>query len=175
LVAGLSFVVAAAALGFLMLNFPPAKIFMGDVGSATLGLLAAALSVWGAQSGAFPIWAAMLVFSPFIVDASVTLGGRAWRREKIWKAHKTHYYQRLVQVGWSHRKVVLCEYTLMAASSISAIWVVRQPVEIQWTLVLGWVLMYGFLIMCINGYEMSSRRRQSPTPEFGTSLNERRE
>lgn len=166
LVAGLSFVVAAASSGFLVLNFPPAKIFMGDVGSATLGLLAATLSVWGAQTGAFPFWAAVLVFSPFIVDASVTLGRRAWRREKIWMPHKTHYYQRLVQLGWSHRSVVLCEYILMAATSISAIWVVRQPVSIQWGLLLGWVLVYGFLTVVINVYELS--RSPVKPSEFGT-------
>ena len=154
LVAGLSLIVAAASLGFLVLNFPPARIFMGDVGSATLGLLAAALSVWGAQSGAFPFWATVLAFSPFIVDASVTLGRRAWRREKIWKPHKTHYYQRLVQLGWTHRTVVLCEYILMAATSVSAIWVVRQPVEIQWALALGWVVIYGCLTVGINVYEL---------------------
>jgi UDP-N-acetylmuramyl pentapeptide phosphotransferase/UDP-N-acetylglucosamine-1-phosphate transferase len=159
LIAGLSLVIAAAATGFLLQNFPPARIFMGDVGSATLGVLAAALSVWGAQSGAFPFWAAVLVFSPFIVDATVTLGRRAWRREKIWKPHRTHYYQRLVQLGWSHRRVVLCEYILMAATSMSAIWVVRQPTEIQRNLLLGWVLIYGSLIAFIDVYEMTARRR----------------
>jgi len=157
LVAGLSLVIAAAASGFLLRNFPPAKIFMGDVGSATLGVLAAALSVWGAQSGAFPFWAAVLVFSPFIVDATVTLARRAWRREKIWKPHRTHYYQRLVQVGWSHRRVVLYEYILMTATSISALWGVRQPVDIQRGLLVGWVLIYGLLIAFVNLCEMSAR------------------
>ena len=111
---------------------------MGDVGSATLGFLAGGLSVWGAQSGAFPFWAAVLVFSPFIVDASVTLCRRALRREKVWHAHKTHYYQRLVQIGWSHRTVVLGEYALIAAASISALWAVRQPVDTQWAVLIGW-------------------------------------
>ena len=145
LIAGLSLVIAAAAFGFLLLNFPPARIFMGDAGSATLGLLAGALSVWGAQSGAFPIWAAILVFSPFIVDATVTLVRRGWRREKIWTPHKTHYYQRLVQLGWSHRRVLLWEYMLMAATSASALWSVRQTEAAQLAMLMTWAVIYTLL------------------------------
>ncbi len=106
-------VIAAASAGFLLFNFPPARIFMGDVGSATLGLLAAGLSLWGVQGGLFPWWFPVLVFAPFIVDATVTLMRRACRRERVWEAHRTHYYQRLVRAGWGHRRTVLAEYALM--------------------------------------------------------------
>ena len=58
-------IVAAASTGFLVHNFPPAKIFLGDTGSTVLGFLAAAFSLWGAQAGLFPFWVALLVFSPF--------------------------------------------------------------------------------------------------------------
>lgn len=115
-------VVSAAAIGFLCLNFPPAKIFMGDAGSATLGLLVAACSLWGMQNRLFPLWFPLLVFSPFIVDATVTITRRALRRECIWEAHCTHYYQRLVRsVGWSHRKTVIYEYLLMLSVGASAL------------------------------------------------------
>ena len=115
-------VVTAAAGGFLCLNFPPAKIFMGDAGSATLGLLVAACSLWGIHSDLFPLWFPLLVFSPFIVDATVTLLRRALNRERIWEAHCTHYYQRLVKVaGWSHRKTVLWEYLLMFSAGTTAL------------------------------------------------------
>jgi len=125
------------------------------VGSATLGLLAGALSVWGAQSGAFPFWIAALVFSPFIVDASVTLCRRAWRREKVWHAHRKHYYQRLVQIGWSHRRVVLCEYALMVATSASAVWAVRQAQSAQWALLMTWALIYAVLGGMVHLLELS--------------------
>ncbi|HAE40208.1 MAG TPA: hypothetical protein DCG57_16480 [Candidatus Riflebacteria bacterium] len=114
-------VVAAAALGFLVFNFPPARIFMGDVGSATLGFLVAGFSLWGINEQAYAIWLPLLIFSPFIVDASVTILRRAFNREKIWMPHRKHFYQRLVQNGWSHRKTVLCEYVLMLACAGSAL------------------------------------------------------
>jgi len=77
-------VIAASALGFVILNFPPARIFMGDSGSVTLGMLAAAFSLWGVHDHVFPIWFPVLVFSPLIVDATITLIRRALRRGKVW-------------------------------------------------------------------------------------------
>lgn len=130
--------VGASALGFLLFNFPPARIFMGDVGSATLGLLAAAFSLWGIHDGLFPIWFPLLVFSPFIVDATMTLLRRAWRKEKVWLAHRTHYYQRLVQAGWGHKKTVMVEYALMLSAGISATVLLLYP---------GWRIA-GLIIWC---------------------------
>ncbi|MCB1778373.1 MAG: UDP-phosphate N-acetylglucosaminyl 1-phosphate transferase, partial [Candidatus Competibacteraceae bacterium] len=66
-------IVAVASAGFLVFNFPPARIFLGDIGSTMLGFLAAACGLWGYQAGLFPFWALLLIFSPFIVDATVTL------------------------------------------------------------------------------------------------------
>lgn len=140
--AAISAVVAAASAGFLCFNFPPARIFMGDVGSSTLGLLAASLSLWGVCDGIFPFWAAVLVFSPFIADATVTLLRRLWMREMLWKAHKTHYYQLLVQGGWGHRKTVLLEYVIMFGCGATALWCVRAPSSIQAIAIGAWVLFY---------------------------------
>ena len=67
---------------------------MGDVGSITLGFLAGSLSLWGISQGLFDIWVPVLIFSPFIVDATVTLFRRLLRGEPVWKAHREHYYQR---------------------------------------------------------------------------------
>ena len=105
---------SAAAMGFLVHNFPPAKIFMGDVGSVSTGFLAAALIVLGCRDGVFDLWVPLIVFSPFIVDATVTLIRRALHHEKVWEAHRDHYYQRLVLSGWGHRRTVLAEYGVMA-------------------------------------------------------------
>lgn len=154
----LSLIIMAATAGFLIFNFPPARIFMGDVGSSLLGLLAAALSLWGAREGIFPFWAAILVFSPFIVDATATLIRRLFRGEKVWQAHKTHYYQRLVQLGWGHRKTVLWEYGLMVACAISALWAVRQTIIIQWLILSIWVVLYSLLMLWIPRLEERNRK-----------------
>src|SRR5262245_7375262 len=74
--------VAAAAAGFLVFNFHPARIFLGDVGSIPLGFLAAALGIIGWRNDAWPLWFAVLVFGPFNADATVTFLRRLTRREK---------------------------------------------------------------------------------------------
>ncbi len=94
---------------------------MGDAGSIPLGFLAGALGVQGALAGAWPFWFPVLVFSPFIVDATVTLARRMVRREPFWRAHRAHYYQRLVLSGWSHRRVALGAYALMCAGAAAAL------------------------------------------------------
>ncbi|MEW6329846.1 MAG: glycosyltransferase family 4 protein [Pseudomonadota bacterium] len=137
-----SLIVGSASAGFLIFNFPPARIFMGDVGSSTLGFLVAAFSLWGARDGIFPFWIALLVFSPFIADATVTLLRRILRGERFWQAHKTHYYQRLVQAGWGHRKTVLLEYAIMLGCGITTLVVVRAPVGMQAAAFASWMLFY---------------------------------
>lgn len=139
--------VAAAALGFLRYNFPPARIFLGDAGSAALGFLAAGFGLWAERDGVCPLWATVLVFSPFVVDATVTLARRLWRGERVWQPHRSHYYQRLVLLGWGHRRTVLAEYALMLACSISAWQALSLPPLGQWALVGAWVVTYG-LLMC---------------------------
>lgn len=156
LFATFNLVVAAAASGFLIFNFPPARIFMGDIGSSTLGLLVAGFSLWGTRDGIFPLWIALLVFSPFIVDATVTLIRRLFQGEKVWQAHKTHYYQRLVQLGWGHRKTVLWEYALMASCAVSAIWTVRQTEAVQWVVIGFWIIAYVALIAMVHRLEMKN-------------------
>jgi UDP-N-acetylmuramyl pentapeptide phosphotransferase/UDP-N-acetylglucosamine-1-phosphate transferase len=109
----MSLSIASAAGGFLFFNFPPARIFLGDAGSTACGFLAAGLGLIGWRDGTWSLWFPAVVFSPFIVDATVTLLRRALQGERFWLAHRTHYYQRLVLSGWGHRKTVLAEYGLM--------------------------------------------------------------
>ena len=145
--------VVAASAGFLIHNFPPAKIFLGDAGSTALGFLAAGCSLWGSKAGLFPFWVALLVFSPFIVDATATLLRRLWRGEKVWEAHRTHYYQRLVLLGWGHRRTVLVEYALMLACAGSAVLAVRLPPAGQVALAVGWIGIYGLLAVGVGWLE----------------------
>ena len=146
----LNFSIGAAALGFLYYNFYPAKIFMGDAGSIPLGFLAAAMGLWGWQNGHWPAWFPLLVFSPFVADASITLLKRVLFRKKIWLAHREHYYQRLIQLGWGHRNVALLEYALMFAAGASAIWAMRQSSEWPWHLFLIWSGAYALLMVVLD-------------------------
>lgn len=151
--ASLCLIVAAASAGFLVYNFPPAKIFMGDTGSTALGFLAAACTLWGSKANLFPLWIAILVFSPFIVDATVTLLRRLLRGEKVWQAHRSHYYQRLVLLGWEHRKTVLSEYVLMLACAGSAVLAMELPPAGQTWLLVIWVFIYSLLIWGVGRLE----------------------
>ncbi|MEE9598056.1 MAG: glycosyltransferase family 4 protein [Acidiferrobacterales bacterium] len=149
----LNMIVAAAAGGFLVLNFPPAKIFMGDLGSSLLGFLAAAFALWAQRDDLFPLWVGVLVFSPFIADATITLINRVLRAERFLQAHKTHYYQRLVQLGWGHKRTVLWEYALMLLCVISAILVRSVDPTAQWFVLAGWLLLYGGLMFTVHRLE----------------------
>lgn len=129
--------IAAAALAFLRFNFPPARVFMGDAGSIPLGFLAAVLGILGAMQEVWPWFFPLLVFSPFIVDASVTLGRRALRGEKIWQAHRSHYYQRVVLLGASHRQLAMAAYALMLAMAALGFAQLILPQHVAWLLILS--------------------------------------
>jgi UDP-N-acetylmuramyl pentapeptide phosphotransferase/UDP-N-acetylglucosamine-1-phosphate transferase len=120
----ISLFLSVANMGFLPQNFPTpnAKIFMGDVGSIPMGFMVAALTLWGVKADLLTIWTAILIFSPFIVDATLTLVRRGILGKKVWVAHHSHCYQRLVQHGWSHQKTVLYEYLLMVVFGSVAVW-----------------------------------------------------
>lgn len=142
--------ITAAAGAFLLYNFHPARVFMGDAGSIPLGFLAAALGLVGWQRGDWPMWLPILVFSPFIVDATLTLLKRLLKGEKVWQAHRSHYYQRLVQVGWGHRKTALWEYVLMVSASGSALWMIRYSATSQSVGLVFWGLIYWGLAFAID-------------------------
>lgn len=156
---GLSLIIAASAGGFLLFNFPPARLFMGDVGSSVLGLLAAVFTLWGARDGIFPLWVGAIVFSPFIIDATITLIRRLLRGDKVWAAHKSHYYQRLVQLGWGHKKTVLWEYALMFTCGLSILWAVRQSIMQQWLVIGFWMACYILLPIFVRTIEKNAQVR----------------
>ncbi len=158
LFAMMNFTIGAAALGFLYNNFHPAKVFMGDAGSIPLGFLAAGMGLWGWQQGLWAAWFPFLVFSPFIVDASVTLVKRTLRGVKITEAHREHYYQRLIQMGWGHRNVALIEYALMLAAGVSALSVLQQA--FPWTMFLAWGGVYASLMLLLDIFWKNSRGKQ---------------
>lgn len=148
--AELNWSVAAASLAFLFFNFHPEQIFMGDAGSIPLGFLAAAFGLLGWHAGYWPLWFPVFVFSPFILDASVTLAKRLLRGEKVWQAHCEHYYQRLVQMGWGHRRTALAEYVLMVLAGASATWAIGQDGRTQLVFGIGWGLVYLWAMWLVD-------------------------
>jgi len=156
----LNFSIGAAALGFLYYNFHPAKVFMGDAGSIPLGFLAAAMGLWGWQQGHWPAWFPLLVFSPFVMDATVTLLKRTVRGAKITEAHREHYYQRLVQIGWGHRNVALFEYAMMFTVGVSAILAMRQSGAVPWFLFLVWGVIYMLLMLALDSRWQAFQQEQ---------------
>jgi UDP-N-acetylmuramyl pentapeptide phosphotransferase/UDP-N-acetylglucosamine-1-phosphate transferase len=143
-------IVAAAGTAFLLFNFPPARLFMGDAGSVPLGFLAAAFSLTGWHDGDWPIWFPVAAFFPFIADATLTLARRLASRERVWEAHNKHYYQRLVRMGWSHRKTALAEYVLMVACGGAALWALHEPLYLQACAIVGLVALHGALALWID-------------------------
>jgi len=141
----LNFTISGAALGFLYFNFPRARVFLGDSGAIPLGFLAMAMGLSGWQQDCWEMWFPLLVFSPFIVDATVTLIRRTLRGAKVTEAHREHYYQRAVQLGWSHRRVAYVEYTLMLAVGISSLVAVRQTCP--WQTLTIWAAIYLVLLL----------------------------
>ena len=142
--------IAGAAAGFLIHNFPPARVFLGDAGSVPLGFLAATIGIAGWNQGLWPVWFPVLVFSPFVVDATVTLARRALRGQRVWHAHREHLYQRMASGRLGHVGTATAWYLLMALVTGSATAAVRWPIDWQIALLLGWLTLYAVLYVCIN-------------------------
>ncbi len=122
---------AGGALGFLMWNWHPAKLFMGDVGSVPLGFVLGWLLLGVASAGFWP--AALLIPAYFLTDATITLLRRLIEGKKVWQAHREHFYQKATQRGRSHAQVVRLVLGLnavlvaLAASSPTLGWPVLLP------------------------------------------------
>ena len=135
--------IAAGAIGFLCWNWHPAKVFLGDVGSVPLGFLLGWLLLNLASSGA---WAAAAILPLYyLADATITLTRRGLRGEKVWHAHREHFYQLAVQNGRSHAVVsigvALCNAVLigLAVLSISAPWLAMAIAAATVIVFLGWL------------------------------------
>ena len=120
--------VSGSSLGFLGHNWPPARIFMGDVGSAFLGFTLAVLAVLGGLADARLPFAGVLLLWPFLFDTIFTILRRLRRRENIFAAHRSHLYQRLVIAGWRHRTVTLLYMGLaLLGAGLALAWLFKLP------------------------------------------------
>lgn len=149
-IAAVAAALSVAAVAFLAFNFPPARVFLGDAGSIPLGFLAGALSWSGVARGLWPDWFPLLVFSPFIVDASVTLARRLARGERVWIAHRSHAYQRLVLAGWSHRRLALTAWALMVLASGSALAALAAAEMLQRGIIAAWAIGYALVFFALE-------------------------
>ena len=152
------FALAAATLVFLAVNRPPATTFMGDGGSVGLGFLAATFGYSGISSQMWPGWFPLLVFLPFVADATVTVLRRLARGDHLFEAHRTHYYQRLHQMGAGHRGTLLFYAVLIFGTSASALFTLTVAPGAGWWVLIAWTAAVGALFA---GIDYHWRRRRS--------------
>jgi len=138
-------IIAVCSLGFLFFNWPKASIFMGDVGSATLGYLFAILCFYDTSSGNIYVW--LILLSLFWFDATLTLVRRLRNGEKVTEAHKKHAYQRLVQAGFSHKQVTV---SLIVVYLTFLIFLSLLPIYTYPYLFLGIIVFLFFLVKQID-------------------------
>jgi Fuc2NAc and GlcNAc transferase len=131
---GLLVTTAAGAAGFLVWNLPPARIFMGDVGSGFLGFVLAILAIATSGDAGVSVWTWVILNGLFAVDATVTLAVRACRQERLYSAHRDHVYQRLARRWHSHGKV------LVLYAAINVLWLLPiAALSVRWPAAGAWL------------------------------------
>ena len=158
---GALFALAGAILPFLAVNVPPARMFMGDVGSVPLGFLAGAFGIAGVWLGRWPAWFPLLVFLPLIADATVTLVRRLLRGERVSEAHRSHYYQRLNRLGAGHRGTLALYGALSVAAGATALAALALVPGYGWAALLTWIVLLAAIFAGID-YHWSRFTRASP-------------
>jgi UDP-N-acetylmuramyl pentapeptide phosphotransferase/UDP-N-acetylglucosamine-1-phosphate transferase len=141
---------AAAIVPFLAVNLPRATMFLGDVGAVPLGYLAAAFGAAGVVEHAWAPWFPLLVFLPFIADATLTLARRMLRGERLWEGHRGHYYQRLVQLGAGHVGVLGVYAALMAGCALTAVACRLRAPGAGWWALAAWCVVLLMLFAAID-------------------------
>ena len=171
-IAGISAALAAAALGFLSCNWPPAKIFMGDVGSAFCGFLLAVLPLAVPDQVPQTLPIAVVALWPFIFDTAYTIVRRLRKRENIFEPHRSHLYQRLTIAGWSHRTVSSlygCLAALSAGVAVVPLFYPAARATADWAglsvIVMGAGLLLGLVLVAERSQDKPVR-----SPSTASSL-----
>jgi UDP-N-acetylmuramyl pentapeptide phosphotransferase/UDP-N-acetylglucosamine-1-phosphate transferase len=151
---------AAASVPFLAVNRPPARLFLGDVGAVPAGYLAATFGIAGIARGLWPAWFPLLVFLPFAADATATLVRRLLRGERVWEAHRSHYYQRLHQLGAGHAGTLAVYGAAGAGCAITALACLAYAPGAGGVALLAWIAAFGVLFAAIDYHW---RRKPSAT------------
>jgi Fuc2NAc and GlcNAc transferase len=142
-------VTAAASTGFLAWNWPPARVFMGDVGSGFLGFVFGTMAVVSDRWGAVPATTWLMLLGVFVFDATVTLVRRVARGERWYQAHRSHAYQRLVRIGVSPAKVVAA-VLLLNGGAAGLAWIALIDRRLQWACVLGELVALSMVYLAIE-------------------------
>jgi UDP-N-acetylmuramyl pentapeptide phosphotransferase/UDP-N-acetylglucosamine-1-phosphate transferase len=136
-----AFASAAGCLGFLVFNFPPARIFMGDVGSGALGLALGAVASLLVQRDPAMLWGCSILPSAFLVDSGLTLARRVFGGQRWYAPHRQHLYQWLVRVNWSHARTDVAYMIWNLAVVAPLAWLaVRWPAHGAWCVVGAYAL-----------------------------------
>ena len=113
--ATLFFVIAASVAGFLVWNWPPAKIYMGDVGSGFLGFTLGVMAFIAIRKGQLTVWPTLILYGVFVIDATLTLCRRILSGERWYSAHRTHAFQHAA-LRWGHQNITL------SVAAINVLW-----------------------------------------------------
>ena len=175
----LSLALLGASAGFFVHNAPPAKLFMGDVGSTFLGFSFAAMTLLGVARPTQPLALspALFALAPFLLDGSFTLLRRALRGEKIWQAHRTHLYQRAVASGLQHHDVLVRYAAWTAFGAATAVADVHTAGHYTWLLAVG----HGFWFAAVwrwvrareRALDATNKRAAEPPPAQALRLEHR--
>jgi len=149
-------ILAGSVAGFLTWNWPPARIFMGDVGSGFLGYAVSCLAVFSPGGSRTTIWTWVILHGLFFCDATVTLLVRLLRGERVYQAHRQHLYQHLARRWGSRRRV------LLAAVATNGLWllplVIASEMRPEWAFGTAMVALVPLCLLAVTG---GAGRRES--------------
>ena len=144
---------SACCLGFVPLNWPPARMFMGDVGSGFLGFTLALFALATIVPGTLSLWTWVLLSGSFLVDATVTLVHRLIRREKVYQAHRSHAYQHLSRKWQSHRRVTLVYTAINVGYLLPLAWLSDRSGEAA-----PWLATFGIVPLIVLAWTSGAGR-----------------
>ena len=151
----LPLVAGAACLGFLTWNWPPAAIFMGDVGSGYLGYVIAVIAIHASQTSAINFFAWLILGGVFFIDATLTLCRRLLRRERVFQAHRTHAYQWLARRWGSHSRVTI------AVIVINLVWLLPcAALAVEYPGSAWWICILSLAPLALGASLSGSGRRE---------------
>jgi Fuc2NAc and GlcNAc transferase len=155
----LSLLTLAAVLGFLVWNWPPARIFMGDAGSGFLGYMLGILALWSIAAGSISVWSWLLMMGVFAIDATYTLFRRIADGQGWYLGHDTHAYQHAARRFGSHDKVVVAILTINLFWLAPLAWLANlQPQAGLWLTMLGWFPLILLARMIGAGSQLTAGR-----------------
>jgi Fuc2NAc and GlcNAc transferase len=153
----MAWIFGAACAGFLFWNWPPARVFMGDVGSGYLGYVIAVFALAATHADPAAVWIWLILGGVFFADATVTLVRRGARGERVLEAHRSHAYQRCARRWKSHRRVTL------AVSAVNLLWLLpcaalaaRRPAYA------AWLVLVALVPLAALAYAVGAGAREEP-------------